>query len=154
MIRLALALAVTLMTAPALHALDAVEMFDDPVEEARAREIGRALRCLVCQNESIFDSNAGLARDLRVLVRDRMSAGDSDDEVIAYVAERYGDYVLLKPRVTTQTYLLWGAPAIFLGLGGLSVLAYHRRRRQAPGEVGLSDEDRAKAQRLLQGEKS
>ncbi len=145
---LALALALTL--APGARALDAAEMFDDPAREARARDIGRELRCLVCQNESIFDSNAGLARDLRVLVRERMDAGDSDAEVLAYVAERYGDFVLLKPRVTGQTLVLWGAPAIFLLLGAGAVLAYHRGRRRAPA-AALSSEERLEAQRLLRG---
>ncbi len=151
MIRLALALAFSLLVIPAAHALDAAEMFDDPQLEARARDIGRELRCLVCQNESIFDSNAGLARDLRVLVRERMQAGDSDEEVVAFIADRYGDFVLLKPRVTAQTYVLWGAPAIFLVLGTLAVFAYHQRRRKTAAAAPLSDEDRREAQRLLHG---
>ena len=147
-----LCLALLLHAAPA-PALDAAEMFDDPAEEARARAIGRELRCLVCQNESIFDSNAGLARDLRVLVRERMAAGDSDAEVLAYVHDRYGDYVLLKPPVTAQTYLLWAAPGLFLALGALAVHAYTRRRiREAPAPA-LTDEDRREAQRLLKGGK-
>lgn len=144
------ALALALSVAPAAQALDAAEMFADPAREARAREIGRELRCLVCQNESIFDSNAGLARDLRVLVRERMDAGDSDAEVIAYIAERYGDFVLLKPRVTGQTLVLWGAPLIFLLLGAGAVLAYHRRRKRTPSPA-LSGEERLEAQRLLRG---
>lgn len=151
MARLSLALAFALITAPAAQALDAAEMFDDPAREARAREIGRDLRCLVCQNESIFDSNAGLARDLRVLVRERIDAGDSDAEVIAYIAERFGDFVLLKPRVNGQTLVLWGAPAIFLLLGLGAVVAYHRSRRIAPAETALSGEERREAQRLLRG---
>ncbi len=142
-----------LLAAPAAHALDAAEMFDDPAEEARAREIGRELRCLVCQNESIFDSNAGLARDLRVLVRERMREGDSDAEVIAFVAERYGDYVLLTPRVTGQTLVLWGAPLIFLGLGALGAGLYLRRRPKA-APAGMTDQDRAKAQALLKGKRN
>jgi len=151
MIRLALAFALALISAPAAQALDAAEMFDDPAKEARARDIGRELRCLVCQNESIFDSNAGLARDLRVLVRERMEAGDSDAEVIAYVADRYGDFVLLKPRVTAQTYLLWGAPVIFLLLGLAVLHGYHRRRRTAPLAAALSGDERREAQRILRG---
>ena len=144
---LAFALALTL--APSAQALDAAEMFDDPAREARARAIGRDLRCMVCQNESIFDSNAGLARDLRVLVRERMDVGDSDEQVLAYVAERYGDFVLLKPRVTGQTLVLWGAPAIFLLLGAGAVLAYHRSRQRAPAAAPLSGDERREAQRLL-----
>lgn len=151
---LLLSLLLILQGAPALHALDAAEMFADPAREARAREIGRALRCLVCQNESIFDSNAGLARDLRVLVRERMEAGDSDEEVIAFIAERYGDYVLLEPRKSGQTLVLWAAPAIFLALGALALVAYHRRRAR-PGDganPALTPEERREARRLLQGE--
>ena len=151
MTRLALVFVVSLLVAPAAHALDAAEMFDDPAEEARAREIGRALRCLVCQNESIFDSNAGLARDLRVLVRERMMAGDSDEEVLAFVHERYGDYVLLKPPVSAQTYLLWSAPALFLALGGLVAFAYRRRQDRGESAPTLSDVDRREARRLLKG---
>ncbi len=146
----ALAVALSLSAAPPAPALDANEMFDDPAKEARAREIGRELRCLVCQNESIFDSNAGLARDLRVLVRERMEAGDSDREVLAYVAERYGDFVLLKPRVTGQTLLLWGAPAIFLLLGLMAIHAYHRGRKRTP-VTALTEEERREARRLLEG---
>ena len=99
--------------ASAAIALDPAELFDDPAKEARAREIGRSLRCMVCQNQSIFDSNAGLAKDLRVLVRQRMEAGDTDQEIIDYVAARYGDYVLLEPPVAPRTAVLWIAPAAF-----------------------------------------
>ncbi|PIE08689.1 MAG: cytochrome C biogenesis protein [Rhodobacterales bacterium] len=151
---LALALALALIPAaliPAAHALDAAEMFDNPAEEARARAIGRKLRCLVCQNESIFDSNAGLARDLRVLVRERMAAGDSDAEVLAYIHDRYGDYVLLKPPLSARTYALWAAPVLFLLLGALGAYGYRRRQARAPAAPALSDDDRRKAQRILKG---
>lgn len=134
-------------------ALDAAEMFDDPVKEARAREIGRELRCLVCQNQSIFDSNAELARDLRVVVRERMTAGDSDAEVLEYVRSRFGDYVLLQPPVTGQTYLLWLAPAGFVILGVLGMLGYLRTRRK-PGDPQpeMTEADLAEARRLLEGD--
>ena len=136
---------------PAL-ALDSDEMFADPAQEARAREIGRQLRCLKCRNQSIFDSNAGLARDLRVVVRERMLAGDSDRDVLDYVHERYGDYVLLKPPVTAKTYVLWGTPFVMLlaALGGAGL--YLRQRPASRGTAALSDEDRAEARRLLQGD--
>ncbi|WP_078059243.1 cytochrome c-type biogenesis protein [Tropicimonas marinistellae] len=138
-------------TTPPAQALDAEEMFEDPAQEARARDIGRQLRCLVCQNESIFDSNAGLARDLRVVVRERMAEGDSDAEVIAFVSDRYGDYVLLKPPVEGHTLVLWLAPVLFLGIGGIGLLTYHRsRERRVVPE--LSAADRAEAQHLLNGE--
>lgn len=135
-----------------LAALTPSEMFDDPAQEARAREIGRQLRCVVCQNQSIFDSNAGLAHDLRAVVRERMEAGDSDTEILTYVADRYGDYVLLNPRVTGQTIVLWLAPAALLILGGLGAASYVRRRRVPADAVPMSDEDLREAQRVLQGE--
>ena len=94
------------VTAPAALALDADEMFKDPTKEERARDIGRQLRCMVCQNQSIFDSNSGLAKDLRVLVRERMEAGDEDGEVLSYISDRYGDYVLLEPRMDAKNAVL------------------------------------------------
>jgi cytochrome c-type biogenesis protein CcmH len=107
------------------------EMLDDPVLEARAREISKGLRCLVCQNQSIDDSNADLARDLRVLVRERLVAGDSDDQVIDFVVSRYGDFVLLRPPFKATTYALWFGPALIGGLGILAVVAFFRRRTAA-----------------------
>ena len=128
------------------------EMFTDPLKETRARDIGRSLRCMVCQNQSIFDSNAPLAKDLRVLVRQRIDAGDSDREVINYVAARYGDYVLLKPPMAAHTYILWGAPIVLL-LGGLGLMvAYHRDRRRQAAPQELSGSDRRAARRALKGE--
>ena len=108
------------------------EILSDPALEARAREIGAELRCLVCQNQSIDDSNAPLAHDLRVIVRERLVAGDSDEQVIAFVVERYGDYVLLKPPFKTSTLLLWGAPLLALLGGGLIVVFVQRRRGANP----------------------
>ena len=133
-------------------ALTADEMFADPAKEERAREVGRQLRCLVCQNQSIFDSNAGLAHQLRVVVRERIAAGDTDEEILSYVAERFGEYVLLEPRVGANTYILWLAPWVFAGLGGIAFLAYHRgrQRRRARSGVQLSEADRAAARRLLE----
>lgn len=135
-----------------LFALEASEMFEDPAKEARARDIGRQLRCLVCQNESIFDSNAQLARDLRVLVRERMEEGESDTEVIAYIADRYGDYVLLKPRLNAMTYALWLAPIGMLLFGAGALIAYHRRRTVLVVSEPLSEDERAAARRLLDKE--
>jgi cytochrome c-type biogenesis protein CcmH len=139
----AIALGILLMFATAVLPAAAVEpdeILADPVLEARARDISKNLRCLVCQNQSIDDSNAELARDLRLLVRERLVAGDSNDEVIAFVVARYGDYVLLNPPFKASTYVLWLGPAgIFLaGLGAVAV--YYRRR--APGATkapGASD---------------
>lgn len=101
----------------------------DPDLEARARAIHKQLRCLVCQNQSIEDSNAALARDLRVLVRERVAAGDSDEAAIHYIVERYGDWVLLRPPVKGGTMLLWLSPALFLILALTLVVVWYRRRR-------------------------
>ena len=131
-------------------ALDADEMFADPAEEARARVIGRQLRCLKCRNQSIFDSNASIARDLRVVVRERMTAGDSDAEILDYVHQRFGDYVLLNPKVTGQTIVLWGAPLALLALSGLGMFAYLNGRAKNPSGDELSEAERAEAQSLLE----
>ena len=122
-------------------ALSPDEILDDPVLEQRARDISAGLRCLVCQNQSIDDSDADLAKDLRVLVRERLVAGDSDEAVRQYLVDRYGEYVLLNPRVNSHTILLWiAAPALLLvGLGTLVVVG--RRRRAV--EAGLSAEEQA-----------
>jgi cytochrome c-type biogenesis protein CcmH len=127
------------------------EMLADPVLEGRARAIGQGLRCLVCQNQSIDDSNAELAHDLRVLVRQRLVAGDSDAEVVQYVVDRYGQFVLLKPPVEPSTYLLWLSPAIVLLLGLAGVAAYLVRRRRDSGEVvPLSAEERVQLAKFLE----
>jgi len=109
------------------------EIMSDPALEQRARAISRQLRCLVCQGEDIDESAAGLARDLRLLVRERLRAGDGDAEVLAFIQARYGDYVLMKPPVKPATYLLWSTPALVL-LGGLLIL--FRRLRFKPAEGG------------------
>ena len=145
----ALILAASLLTGPGALALDPDEMFDDPKLEERAREIGRQLRCMVCQNQSIFDSNAGLAKDLRVLVRERMTAGDTDKEVVDYVAARYGSYVRLKPPVNSHTYVLWIAPVLILLIGAAMVAFYLRGRNSA---TAMSATERETAQKILRGE--
>jgi cytochrome c-type biogenesis protein CcmH len=128
------------LVAPVM-ALSPDEILDDPVLEQRARDISAGLRCLVCQNQSIDDSDADLAKDLRVLVRERLVAGDSDEAVRQYLVDRYGEYVLLNPRVNGHTLLLWiAAPALLLaGLGTLAVVS--RRRRVV--DAGLSAEEQA-----------
>ena len=123
---------------PAL-AITATEMFDDPEQEARAREIGRELRCVLCRNQSIFDSNAGIAHDLRRTVRERMIAGDTNEEVLAYIQARFGDYVLLKPPVDAHTYVLWAAPFLFMGMGITGAAIYLRGRTR----LRPSDEEEA-----------
>ena len=116
--------------APA-HAVEPGEMLSDPALEARARHISQELRCLVCQNQSIDDSNAELARDLRVLVRERLAAGDSDAAVLAFVEARYGEFVLLRPRLRWHTLLLWLTPLLLLA-GAAYALLRHTRRRLSP----------------------
>jgi cytochrome c-type biogenesis protein CcmH len=128
---LAAAVVLSLMAGGIAYAVQPSEILADPKLEARARSIGKELRCLVCQNESIDDSNADLAHDLRVLVRQRLVAGDSDEQVKAYIVARYGDYVLLKPPVNSETWLLWFGPAILLVLGGVAAVVFIRHHRLA-----------------------
>lgn len=116
------------MAAPA-RAVQPDEMLPDPRLEQRARALSQHLRCMVCQNQSIDDSEAPLAKDLRLLVRERLKAGDSDPQVIDYMVARYGDFVLLKPRFSWQTVVLWLTPAIVLLVGGFGLLFGLRRRR-------------------------
>ena len=132
-------------------AVEPGERLDDLVLEARARDISKGLRCLVCQNQSIDDSGAGLARDLRVLVRERLTTGESDEQVIAYVTARYGDYVLLEPPLKPTTYLLWFGPAVIFLAGGASVILFLRRRTRLAGSSAapLSDDERRRIKQLL-----
>jgi cytochrome c-type biogenesis protein CcmH len=126
-------LAILLMLAAAPVTAQQIEdRLTDPAQEARARELSRELRCLVCQNQSIEDSNAPLARDLRRIVRERVVAGDSDKAVLDYLVQRYGEWVLLKPRLNAQTLLLWFGPALLLLLGGGVVFALYRRQAGIP----------------------
>ncbi len=126
------------LAAVSAGAVNPDEMLDDPALEARAREISKGLRCLVCQNQSIDDSDADLARDLRVLVRERLAAGDSDGQVIDYVVSRYGDFVLMRPPFKATTYALWLGPALIGGLGVLAVVAFYRRRTAAGARRGTA----------------
>ncbi len=132
-------------------AIVAGESIDDPVLEARARDIGKTLRCLVCQNQSIDDSNADLAKDLRRLVRERLVAGDSDQAAIDYIVERYGDYVLLKPPFKPITYALWLGPGLMLLIAGWGVARFLRRQsRLSPvAEAPLDDDERRRLDSLL-----
>jgi len=133
---------------PAFAQVGPREMLPDPAQEARARAIGRELRCLVCQNQSIDDSNASLARDLRRIVRERVTAGDTDDQAIAFITDRYGDYVRLTPPFNTATAALWASPVIVLALGSLAVVALYRRRRAIAPPAPLTEEERARLARL------
>src|SRR5689334_18890527 len=129
--------ALVLLGLPAVHAVQPDEVMPDPAKEARARELSRELRCMVCQNQSIDDSEAPLARDLRLLVRERISAGDSNSQVIDFLVARYGEFVLLKPRFERQTLLLWLIPPLLLIGGGLGLFLYARRRNNAQPEAPL-----------------
>ncbi|WP_043745519.1 cytochrome c-type biogenesis protein [Paramagnetospirillum magneticum] len=143
--------ALLLLSTPAL-AVNPDEMLKDPAQEHRARELGKDLRCLVCQNQSIDDSDADLAKDLRVIVRERIAKGDSDDQVRAFVVDRYGDYVLLKPPFKATTLALWLGPlGLFLG-AVWAVLAFYRRRpgeKTTPPPPPLSAEEQRKLDKLL-----
>jgi cytochrome c-type biogenesis protein CcmH len=127
------------MSSPA-YAVQPDEIMADPVKESRARDLSRELRCMVCQNQSIDDSEAPLARDLRLLVRERIAAGDSDAQVINFLVARYGEFVLLKPRFESHTWLLWLLPPFALAGGGLALWMHNRRRTKsaAAGDESLS----------------
>ncbi len=144
------ALLLALAALPAA-AVEPAEMLADPALEARAREISKGLRCVVCQNQSIDDSNAELAQAMRVLVRERLVAGDSDEAVVDYLVSRYGDFVLLKPRFQSTTLVLWLGPAVILTLAAAVAVAFYRRRtattRQPPPP--LSDEEQRRLRALL-----
>ncbi len=131
-------------------AVEPSEILDDPLLELRARDISKNLRCLVCQNQSIDDSNAELARDLRVLVRQRLTAGDSDSAVIDYVVARYGDYVLLKPPLKAVTYALWFGPLVIFAVGIVAMaLSYRRRAAVVPAVEPLSADEKRRLDDLL-----
>jgi cytochrome c-type biogenesis protein CcmH len=138
-------------TAGAAHAVQPDEVLPDAGQEARARALSAQLRCMVCQNQSIDDSDAELARDLRLLVRERIVAGDTDEQVIAYLVDRYGEFVLLKPQFTGRNLVLWGTPLAVLLIGGVAFVAYTRRRLApgTPAATALSSEEEARLAKLL-----
>ena len=143
------AVTINLVTLP-VKAVQPDEVLQDPALEARARHISEGLRCLVCQNQSIDDSEAPLAKDLRVLVRERLTAGDTDQQIEDFVVARYGEFVLLKPRFTAHTLLLWFAtPAVFLLALLIVVLAYRRRATAASPPAALSETEERKLKSLL-----
>lgn len=154
MSRLGALAALLLALLPALAgAVDPGEMLSDPALEQRARDLSRNLRCLVCQNESIDDSNATLAHDLRVLVRERLTAGDSDQQVYDFLVARYGDFVLLRPPLKPYTWLLWFGPAAVLALGALGSVVWLRRRQHVKPQAPLSEAERQELARLLRAER-
>ena len=146
--RLALAVALAVSAAP-VRAVQPDEMLSDPKLEARARELSGELRCLVCQNQSIDDSDAPLAHDLRVLVRERLTKGDSNGEVKDYLVARYGEFVLLRPRFELHTAILWVLPFGVLVLGGLGIAIALRRRSRTAAEQPLSAEEKARLDEIL-----
>ena len=142
--------AISVTATPAL-AVQPDEVLEDPALEARARELSKDLRCLVCRNESIDESNAELARDLRVLLRERLVAGDSDDEAMDFIVDRYGEYVLLRPTADGANWILWAAGPFMLLIAAAMGLFYLRRRSSAPARVdqGLSDEEQERLRKIL-----
>ncbi|MEM5521695.1 cytochrome c-type biogenesis protein [Sulfitobacter sp. AS59] len=146
----ALLIALMLLVTPAL-AVQPDEILSDPVLEERARDLSKGLRCLVCRNESIDESNASLARDLRILLRERLVAGDSDQEAVDFIVDRYGEYVLLNPPASGSTWLLWGAGPLMLLLAAGLGYGYLRGRSRAPApdQTPLSPEEQARLDEIL-----
>ena len=154
-----LALTIVAAMASPAHAVQPDEIMSDAAKEARARDLSRELRCMVCQNQSIDDSEAPLARDLRLIVRERIAAGDSDAQVIDFLVARYGEFVLLKPRLNSHTWLLWFLTPLALGAGGIALWAHGRRRARSGGEqddalLSLTPEEEARINQLIAVERT
>jgi len=147
--RLLLSLFLMLALAGMALAVEPNERLADPVMEARAREISKGLRCLVCQNESIDDSAADLAHDIRVLLRERLKAGDTDAQATQFIVARYGNFVLLKPPIEPATYLLWFGPPAVLLAAGVSIALAVRRRRAVSETPPLTEAEQEKFEKLL-----
>jgi len=150
----ALVLLIAFFSAAPSWAVQPDEVLSDPALEARARAISKELRCMVCQNESIDDSEAPLAHDLRVLVRERLKAGDSDEQIIRFLVARYGEFVLLRPPLSWHTVALWGTPPAILVLGIIMIVVVERRRvgarsGTAPGNLTAAEE--ARVAEILRG---
>jgi len=139
-LRLLATVLLTLCLSSPTLAVQPDEILKDAPLEARARTLSQELRCMVCQNQSIDDSDAPLAKDLRILVRERLSAGDNDNQVIDFLVARYGEFVLLRPRVTAHTLVLWLAPLAALVIGGWGLVVFMRRRASAPKAVAGSEQ--------------
>lgn len=142
-----------------VSAVEPDEIMKDPVLEARAREVSKDLRCVVCQNQSIDDSNSGIAKKMRILVRDRIAHGDSNQEVKDYLVSRYGDFVLLKPPMNAKTMVLWFGPALMIVIGLVGIVFYYRRRsaQAAQGKgivVPLTAQEQARLDALMKEEGS
>jgi cytochrome c-type biogenesis protein CcmH len=144
-----------MMGSSAAYAVQPDEIMSDPIKESRARDLSRELRCMVCQNQSIDNSEAPLARDLRLLVRERIAAGDSDAQVIDFLVARYGELVLLKPRLEPHTLLLWLLPPLALAGGGIALWVHSRRRARSGAQaatVTLTRDEEARLAALISGE--
>jgi cytochrome c-type biogenesis protein CcmH len=155
--RALLALAMMAVMATTAHAVQPDEIMSDPAKESRARDLSRELRCMVCQNQSIDDSEAPLARDLRILVRERIAAGDTDTQVIDFLVARYGEFVLLKPRLNSHTWLLWLLTPLALAVGGIALWIQGRRRARVGAEqdaelANLTPDEEARINRLIAAE--
>ncbi|UGV26124.1 cytochrome c-type biogenesis protein CcmH [Rhodopseudomonas boonkerdii] len=145
-------LAFALLAGSPVHAVQPDEIMQDPAKEARARNLSKELRCMVCQNQSIDDSDAPLARDLRLLVRERIAGGESDRQVLDFLVARYGEFVLLKPRLELHTLLLWLLTPLVL-IGGAGALWWQTRRRKSHDTIAaLTVEEEARIERLLQAQ--
>lgn len=145
-------LLLALSIVPPAWAVQPDEILKNPVLEARAEKVGSELRCLVCRNESVEASDAGLAHDLRVLIRQRIQAGDSDAQVIAYIRSRYGDFVLLKPPFKLDTVLLWIGPGLLVLLGAIAVWRFYRNQPAPAPTPPLNDDERRRLSALIEGE--
>ena len=158
MIRLLLTALLWVCIVPPAKSVDPREVLEDPALEERARNISKGLRCVVCQNQAIDDSDAILARDLRLLVRDRLIAGDSDKQVVDYVVSRYGDFVLLKPPFKIATLALWLGPLVIIVFALIAGITFFRQQRRAAiqiiGASDLSDEERKRLDDLLRDDPS
>ncbi|MBI4967896.1 MAG: cytochrome c-type biogenesis protein CcmH [Rhodospirillales bacterium] len=143
------ALVLFLALSSAALAVNPDEILADPAQEARARAVGRDLRCLVCQNQSIDDSDAGLARDLRIIVRERIKAGDSDSQIKDYLVGRYGDFVLLNPPFKPATWLLWLGPLVLAAIAAMVALAFYRRAGRRAPERPLSEAEKKALEALI-----
>ena len=157
LIAVSIVAAMMALAASNARAVQPDEIMPDPVKESRARDLSRELRCMVCQNQSIDDSEAPLARDLRLLVRERIAAGDSDAQVIDFLVARYGEFVLLKPRLSLHTLLLWLLPPLALAGGGLALWAHGRRRAKTAASEDqalfkLTPDEEARLERLIDAE--
>ncbi len=148
-----------ILTPAMVHAVQPDEIMADPAQEARARALSRELRCMVCQNQSIDDSDAPLARDLRLLVRERIAAGNTDGQVMEFLVARYGEFVLLKPRIESHTLMLWLVSPLVLVGGGIALWVSSRGRAKAAAETGVSHleltpEEEARLEQLISNDKS